>query len=94
MKNTIRRGLATTVVLAATGAGALVAAPSATATDAATVCAQNLYVRYIPQGVVIGTLYKGDHFAIDHYSPTRQYVYGHAYGNVHKDGWVQNGWFC
>ena len=58
------------------------------------VCARDLYVRATAAGVVIGTLYRGENFDVERYSPSRQWVYGHAYGNVHKDGWVQNGWFC
>lgn len=60
-----------------------------------TVCAQSLYVRYKASGVIIGTLYYGDHFLTDGITSDNGYwVHGHAYGNVHQDGWVENGWFC
>ncbi|MFD9741790.1 hypothetical protein [Umezawaea sp. NPDC059074] len=75
-----------------------VLAPSASA-DPSTqavrqVCAQDLYVRATAAGVVIGTLYFHENFDVSRYSPSRDWVFGHAYGNVHQDGWVQNGWFC
>jgi hypothetical protein len=89
------------VKLAALGTALTLAAvltPSATA-DPSTqavrqVCAQDLYVRATAAGVIIGTLYRGDNFDVSRYSPSRDWVFGHAYGNVHQDGWVQNGWFC
>ena len=75
-----------------------VLAPSASA-DPSTqavrqVCAQDLYVRATAAGVVIVTLYFHENFDVSRYSPSRDWVFGHAYGNVHQDGWVQNGWFC
>ncbi len=85
---------------AVTGAAPALAAPAAhpssVAVAAATrsVCAQDLYVRETAQGVVIGTLFKGDNFAVSRYSPSGAYAYGHAYGNVHKDGWVQTAGLC
>ncbi|MGA8114751.1 MAG: hypothetical protein WCA46_13890 [Actinocatenispora sp.] len=83
----------TTVVAAVATVGVFaVSAPASAQTE--TVCAVDLYVRQTAAGVVIGTLYKGDHFDVERYSPSREWVHGHAYGNVHKDGWVQNGWFC
>ncbi|MET1073446.1 MAG: hypothetical protein ABWY11_12435 [Umezawaea sp.] len=87
--------------LAALGTALALAAvltPSATADPSAQavrqVCAQDLYVRATAAGVIIGTLYRGDNFDVSRYSPSRDWVFGHAYGNVHQDGWVQNGWFC
>ncbi|NUT91044.1 MAG: hypothetical protein HOY78_03350 [Saccharothrix sp.] len=80
-------------------AAVLTLAPAANASPVGTqavrqVCAQDLYVRNQPAGVIIGTLYYGDNFDVYRYSPSREWVYGHAYGHVHRDGWVQNGWFC
>ncbi|MFI9011056.1 hypothetical protein ACIGNX_27860 [Actinosynnema sp. NPDC053489] len=88
-----------TAVVAAALALASIAPATATADPVSTqevrrVCAQDLYVRATAAGVVIGTLYYGDNFDVQRYSPSREWVYGHAYGNVHRDGWVQNGWFC
>ncbi|HYO53134.1 hypothetical protein [Archangium sp.] len=59
-----------------------------------TVCAQDLYVRTAPLGAWMGTLYRGQSFDVDHYSSDGAWVYGFAYGNVNRWGWVQNGWFC
>jgi hypothetical protein len=59
-----------------------------------TVCAQDLYVRDGPAGIVIGTLFYGETFDVDRYSPSGQWVYGYAWGHANKWGWVQNGWFC
>ncbi|GIG56042.1 hypothetical protein Lfu02_04140 [Longispora fulva] len=86
-------GLITAALLTSVGAAPASASTPTTLTTRQ-VCAQSLYVRATAAGVIIGTLYYGDNFAVDHYSPSRQWVYGHAYGNVHQDGWVQNGWFC
>jgi len=59
-----------------------------------TVCAQDLYVRDAPQGIFIGTLFYGQSMEVTKYSPSGEWAYGFAYGNVNKWGWVQNGWFC
>ncbi len=94
VKAGLARTLAAGAVVAGLATAGLVAVSAPAQAAAETVCAQDLYVRQTAAGVVIGTLYYGDHFAVSRYSPSRQWVYGHAYGNVHKDGWVQNGWFC
>jgi hypothetical protein len=59
-----------------------------------TVCATDLYVRDAPAGVIYGALFKGQSFSVERYSPSGDWVYGFAYGNVNRHGWVQNGWFC
>jgi hypothetical protein len=59
-----------------------------------TVCAQSLYVRSAPAGATTGTLFYGNTFDVDRYSPSGDWVYGYAYGHVNGWGWVQNGWFC
>lgn len=59
-----------------------------------TVCAQDLYVRDAPAGILIGTLYNGQSMNVERYSPSGQWAYGFAYGHVNKYGWVQNGYFC
>ncbi|QQQ74129.1 hypothetical protein IOD16_23240 [Saccharothrix sp. 6-C] len=84
-------------VTALTAAATLTPVASAAPVDAQAVrqvCARDLYVRATAAGVVIGTLYYGENFDVQRYSPSGQWVFGHAYGNVHQDGWVQNGWFC
>jgi hypothetical protein len=58
------------------------------------VCADNLAVRSTAGGAWFDYLYRGENFLVDHVSPNGQWVFGHAYGHVHADGWVQNGWFC
>ena len=59
-----------------------------------TVCADELAVRSTAGGAWFDYLYRGDHFLVYRVSPSGQWVYGHAYGRVHADGWVHNGWFC
>ena len=93
MNSILSKVAATTALAAAAIAVSVVAAPAASAVTHP-VCANNLYVRAAPGGVIIGTLYRFDNFDVDRYSPSGLWAYGHAYGNVHQDGWVQSGWFC
>jgi hypothetical protein len=89
-------------LVAGTGPAALAGGPyrNATAGDVGQrwgVCAHDLTVRQSPGGRVIGTLYGSDgarpaqSFTI---SGTGEWVRGHAWGEVNRDGYVQNGWFC
>jgi hypothetical protein len=57
-----------------------------------TVCAQDLYVRTEPLGAWMGTLYKGQSFYVE--ARSGEWVYGFAYGDINRRGWVQDGWFC
>lgn len=57
-----------------------------------TVCADSLYVRTEPLGAWMGTLYRGQTFLVEQLDGS--WVYGFAYGNINRHGWVQNGWFC
>ncbi len=57
-----------------------------------TVCAQDLYVRTEPVGAWMGTLYQGETFLVEQVDGS--WVYGFAYGQINRHGWVQNGWFC
>jgi hypothetical protein len=84
---------AAAATLALTSAG-IAAAPSASAATRETICADNLYVRDAPRGHMIGTLYRGETFDVERYSPSGAYAYGMAYGDVKRHGWVQRGWFC
>jgi hypothetical protein len=59
-----------------------------------TICARDLYVRSAPAGAIIGTLFTGNSFDVERYSPSGDWVYGYAWGHVNAWGWVQNGWFC
>ena len=90
----LTRTAAATLVAAGAIATGVAVAPAASASTTHVVCAQDLYVRDTAAGVVIGTLYYGERIRVDRYSPSRQWAYGFAYGNVDKHGWVQNGWFC
>ncbi|MFE8599369.1 hypothetical protein KYC5002_28135 [Archangium violaceum] len=57
------------------------------------VCAQDLYVRVAPNdGAWTGTLKYGETFTPE--SRNGDYVYGFAYGQLNRKGWVQDGWFC
>jgi hypothetical protein len=87
----LRFGLA---ALCAVGAWQALQVTKAWAGTRRTVCATDLYVRDAPQGIFIGTLYKGQTMEVTEYSPSGAWAYGFAYGNVNKWGWVQNGWFC
>jgi hypothetical protein len=89
-----RRGTAVAATALALTAVGATAAPGALAVERHTVCAQNLYVREQPEGRVIGTLYYGQTFDLERYSPSGQWAYGYAYGHVNAHGWVQAGWFC
>ncbi|WP_233261436.1 hypothetical protein [Vitiosangium sp. GDMCC 1.1324] len=90
-KNLVRMALA---ALCAAGAYQAFKVNNATAGTRLTVCAQSLYVRDAPAGIVIGTLYYGQTMDVQSYSPSGQWAYGFAYGQANKHGWVQNGWFC
>ncbi|MGH3662986.1 MAG: hypothetical protein ACRDT8_12500 [Micromonosporaceae bacterium] len=57
------------------------------------VCAETLSVRTEPGGAWMGTLYQGQTFQVERLSPSGAWVYGFAYGNINRHGWVQNGWF-
>ncbi|MFG2593935.1 hypothetical protein [Streptomyces sp. NPDC048438] len=82
--------LATAVVLtAASPAGAA----DGTVGKRETVCAQDLFVRVTaPHGAWMGTLYRGQTFLVE--EGGGDWVYGFAYGDINRRGWVQNGWFC
>jgi hypothetical protein len=69
-------------------------APVASAGTTYAICATDLYVRTQPAGVIVGTLYHGDHFELSRYSPSGDWAEGYAMGHVDKRGWVQAGWFC
>jgi hypothetical protein len=57
-----------------------------------TVCADSLSVRTAPNGAWMGVLHHPQTFLVqeDHGS----WVFGFAYGDINRNGWVQNGWFC
>ncbi|MFE6133618.1 hypothetical protein ACFQ6Q_35970 [Streptomyces sp. NPDC056437] len=58
-----------------------------------TVCATDLFVRVTaPHGAWMGTLYRGQTFLVE--KVNGDWVYGFAYGDINRRGWVQNGWFC
>ncbi|MFC8230323.1 hypothetical protein [Streptomyces sp. NPDC057287] len=58
-----------------------------------TVCAQDLFVRVTaPHGAWMGTLSRGQTFLVE--EGGGDWVYGFAYGDINRRGWVQNGWFC
>lgn len=87
---------AATTALAASALVATTAAPVQAADGTVgvreTVCAQTLDVRTQPLGAWMGTLYRGQTFLVEQLDGS--WVYGFAYGNINRHGWVQNGWFC
>jgi hypothetical protein len=92
------RTASTSVAAAVLAAGAVVAvagparAANGTVGVRETVCAQDLYVRTEPVGAWMGTLYQGQTFLVEQVNGA--WVYGFAYGQINRHGWVQNGWFC
>lgn len=95
---TVLRNVTTGAAAAALAAAALLtAAVPAGAADGTvgvreTVCAQDLYVRTEPLGAWTGTLFQGQTFLVEQVNGS--WVYGFAYGDINRHGWVQNGWFC
>jgi hypothetical protein len=91
----MRAGALALVGLTALGVG-LSAAPAQAANGTVgvreTVCAEDLYVRTEPLGAWMGTLYKGQTFTVEKLQGS--WVYGFAYGDINRHGWVQDGWFC
>lgn len=57
-----------------------------------TVCAESLAVRTGPVGAWMGVLTRPQTFLVEEVHG--DWVYGFAYGDVNRHGWVQNGWFC
>lgn len=94
---TSKRRLRVAVVTALTAAATIaVAAPAQAANgtvgERETVCAQSLAVRTAPLGAWMGTLTYPQTFYVE--KVQGEWVYGFAYGNINRHGWVQNGWFC
>jgi len=93
------RTLASAVIISVLAALSLVATTAGPAQAAngtvgvrETVCADTLDVRTQPLGAWMGTLYHGQTFLVEQLDGS--WVYGFAYGNINRHGWVQNGWFC
>jgi hypothetical protein len=57
------------------------------------VCADSLYVRTTAGGAWMGTLVRNQTFLVEGPS-SGGYIYGFAYGDINRHGWVQDGWFC
>ncbi len=95
----ITRKLASLGLTAAiVGVGVVAAASPAEAKNGTvgvreTVCADTLYVRKKPGGAYDGTLHKGQTFLVKG-PKSSGYIYGFAYGQINRNGWVQDGWFC
>ncbi|MFJ4467108.1 hypothetical protein ACIP2X_06220 [Streptomyces sp. NPDC089424] len=86
-----------TLTLAVAAMSAMTVGPAASANGTVgqreTVCAQDLFVRVTaPHGAWMGTLYRGQTFLVE--QAGGEWVYGFAYGDINRRGWVQNGWFC
>ena len=94
MKRTAIRAAATlALALAATMTAAPAQAANGTVGERETVCADSLFVRVTaPHGAWMGTLVKGQTFLVEQVNG--DWVYGFAYGDINRRGWVQNGWFC
>ncbi|MCX5316062.1 hypothetical protein OHA03_35805 [Streptomyces sp. NBC_00154] len=95
VRSRVGSGALTLICLTTLGVG-LTAAPAQAANGIPgvrmTVCADSLYVRTDPGGAWMGTLSYPQTFDVK--SVSGDWVYGFAYGNVNRNGWVQNGWFC
>ncbi|MEU5366179.1 hypothetical protein ABZ354_22345 [Streptomyces sp. NPDC005925] len=86
-----------TLALAAAATIAMSTSPASAANgtvgERETVCANDLFVRVsAPHGAWLGTLYRGQTFLVE--QDGGDWVYGFAYGDINRRGWVQNGWFC
>jgi hypothetical protein len=95
MRMRLTRPVVFTVALLAAGAAIAAVGPYARGIIGArqAVCAQSLYVRTAPNdGPWMGTLTYGQTFLVE--SRSGDYVYGFAYGNINRRGYVQDGWFC
>ncbi|MCG8918623.1 hypothetical protein L6E12_22835 [Actinokineospora sp. PR83] len=88
-----RRTTTALVAAALSTTAAIAAAPTASAGTVYEICADSLYVRTQPAGVIIGTLFRGEHFELSRYSE-KGWAEGYAMGHVNQRGWVQGGWFC
>lgn len=86
----------TTLALAVTALTAVATGPASSADGTVgvreTVCAQDLFVRTAPLGAWMGTLHRGQTFLVE--QDNGDWVYGFAYGDINRRGWVQDGWFC
>ncbi len=86
-----------TLALAAAATIAVATSPATAANgtvgERETVCANDLFVRVTaPHGAWLGTLTRGQTFLVE--QAGGDWVYGFAYGDINRRGWVQNGWFC
>ncbi|MFJ3582955.1 hypothetical protein ACIPPS_12115 [Streptomyces sp. NPDC090127] len=93
----LRTSATAALALAATLTLTLTATPASAADGTVgqreTVCAEDLFVRVTaPHGAWMGTLYRGQTFLVE--KDGGDWVYGFAYGDINRRGWVQNGWFC
>lgn len=100
------RRLSRSVVTGVLAAGVLTAVVTPVAAHASTgvmhpdstirrhVCAQDVYLRDAPAGVMIGLLVYGDTFDQEKLSPSGAWAYGMAYGNANKHGWVMESALC
>ena len=88
------RAFVSGLFLSALLATTLISVPAASAATRRVVCAEYLYVRDKPAGIVIGALKYGQSIDVDKYSPSGSWAHGFAYGIVNKPGWVLNGYFC
>ncbi|MDT0377372.1 hypothetical protein RM572_01110 [Streptomyces sp. DSM 42041] len=91
------RAVSVVATATATAAALLTFATPAGAADGTvgqreTVCADSLFVRTAPVGAWMGTLHNPQTFLVKRVQG--DWVYGFAYGDINRHGWVQNGWFC
>ncbi|MDG9715380.1 hypothetical protein [Streptomyces sp. DH24] len=93
----IRKSRLATLAVAVAALTAVATGPAGAADgtvgERETVCAQDLFVRVsAPHGAWMGTLHRGQTFLVE--QAGGDWVYGFAYGDINRRGWVQNGWFC
>ncbi|MFD5030321.1 hypothetical protein ACFVWX_24385 [Streptomyces sp. NPDC058220] len=88
-----RATCALSLALAATFLTTPAQAANGTVGQREAVCANDLFVRVTaPHGAWMGTLTRGQTFLVEQVNG--DWVYGFAYGDINRRGWVQNGWFC
>jgi len=86
-RNLLAAGVLAAGLISVTGGAAEAHPPSAMQPNSVQqVCAQDVYVRNQPAGVVIGTLLHGESF--DHTGGSSTWWYGYAYGHANEWGYV------
>jgi hypothetical protein len=89
LRNAMAAGLLAAGLISVTGVAAEAQSPSAMQPNSVQkVCAQDVYIRNQPAGVVIGTLVNGESFDHTRSDSSDTWWYGYAYGHANEWGWA------